>query len=49
MIQFLTAFTVGGCDSLERTDFLQFVLGEYVVVYTKTHFNSVYFGMVWWS
>ena len=44
-----TVSTLGGCGGLERTDFLQFLLWEGVVVLKELIFNSFYFGRVWWS
>ena len=45
----LTVSTMGGCGSLERTDFSQFIIWEGVVVLKELIFNSFYFGKVWWS
>ena len=38
--------TLGGCGSLERT---QFLLSDDVVVLKELIFNSFYIGRVWWS
>ena len=35
----LTVDPLGGCGSLERTDFLQFLLWEDVVILTELIFN----------
>ena len=45
----LNISTLGGCGSLERTDFEQFLLWEGVVVLKELILNSFYFGRVWWS
>ena len=44
-----TVSTLGGCGSLERTDFEQLILWEGVVVLKELILNSFYFGTVWWS
>ena len=44
----LTVSILGGCGSLERTDFNSFTL-EGVVVLKELDFNSFYFGRVWQS
>ena len=48
-----TVSTLGGCGSLERTDFEQFLLWKGVevgvVVLKELILNSFYFGRVWWS
>ena len=46
---FFTISTLGGCGSLERTDFKQFLLWEGVVVLKELILNTFYFGRVWWS
>ena len=44
----LTVSTLGGCGSLERSDFNSFTLGGYGGV-DRTDFNSFYFWGVWQS
>ena len=44
-----TISTLGGCCSLERTDFKQFLLWKGVVVLTELVFCLFYFGRLWWS
>ena len=46
---FWTVSTLGGCGSLERTDFEQFLLSEGVVVMKELILNSFYFQRVWLS
>ena len=41
-----TVSTLGGCGSLERTDFEQLILWEGVVVLKEIIFNSFYVGDV---
>ena len=43
------SFYFGRVWSLERTDFLQFLLWEGVVVLKELTFNIFYFGRVWQS
>ena len=43
------SFYIGKVCGLERTDFLQFLLWEGVVVLKELIFNSFYFGRMWWS
>ena len=38
------SFYIGRCGGLERTEFLQFLLWEGVVVLKELIFNSFYFG-----
>ena len=45
----LTVSTLGGCGSLERTDFNSFYFGRGSVSLERTEFNSFYFGRVWLS
>ena len=46
---FWTVSILGGCGSLERTDFEQFLLSEGLVVLKGLSLNSFYFGRLWWS
>ena len=45
----LPVSTLGGCDGLERTDFLQFLLSEGMVIFKELIFDSFYIGWMWWS
>ena len=45
----VTVSTLGGCGSLEITDFLQFLLWAGVVDLKELIFNSFDFGQVWGS
>ena len=43
------SFYFGECGGLERTNFYQFIIWEYVVVLKELIFNNFLIGSMWWS